>query len=600
MGDISNEDNHDRLRHRCAIRKKVCSLQEEDGIDNPVPATVVDTTADELKTVFAKSGIPIEEDFLSLIDLADVGRKAAGLDNANDKSGQGLELINDILQVKADPDGGITVSTAGVSIVGSDTITLGSAGAAVIPDTAKGITTGVGGVEIIPNMDKGMQVTTTGIGVITHDGIGVSTDGIAIDADSDKSVEVGAAGVGVVAGNGISVGASTVAVAPNLAQGVLVGSSGVEVNYGRGLVIDNNELVTKNQTTVGSAFPTSPAVGDIHYKLFRDEWEMVTPHGLNSGIDETIGAKGGKIHADGDTCMVTFYNGWGSTSVDKGRTWLGLRITTSDSNTIISSDLQYGLGLCGVHNTLQPTPVLILYISYNSGYSWRRIPHDPVVGNGNPDTARICGSRLLTCGIEISCRMNDDQGETPFFKDTDWIFAMGTPAVAMAVYDRTIFSISSDITDNVAVSYDAGINWDSPAKNPGFIPINDSAAMNNSGQCIIREGNNTLRIFDIPSSTWTVATTGLDPTHASESITCTAAFENKLYAAGTKNGDSYIYESIDGGVSFQVMTGIPTTKYNITGMDRTKDSFFFINNNNEVYRSFAGKYIYYNSVWNLS
>ena len=596
MGDIKNGNNYDRLRHRCAIRKKVRSSQEE---DNPVPATVVDTTADALKVAFTKGNVPAEKDFLSLIDLADVGRKAAGLDNANDKSGQGLELVNDILQVKADPDGGITVSAAGVSIVGSDTITLGSAGAAVIPDTTKGITTGVGGVEIIPNMDEGMQVTTTGIGVITHDGIGVSTDGIGIDADSDKSVEVSATGVGVVAGDGVSVGAGTVAVAPNLAQGVLVSSSGVEVNYGRGLAIENDQLVVVNQTTIGGAFPTSPVAGDIHYKLVGDDWAMLAPHGLNSGLDESIGRyTGGNVFADGDNLMVTFRAGWISTSTDKGRTWVGLRLTIYDTHFIRSADLHYGLGACAIE-TLSDDPIES-YVSYNAGRSWIRIP---TLGSDiySYHTIRICGSRLFAGGQYIGGRINDDQGVSRLVGDPRWNLLLGPGAFpgSISVHDRTVWSIGN-MDGHIVISDDAGYTWRTRIVKAGIDTVFNSAALNNNGQCIVREGENTLYLYDDSTGTVTKVADGLDPLHYSQSISCTAAFEDKLYAAGGTRNKIHIYESIDGGLNFKAMENIPSTTHAITGMVRTKECFLFIDENNDVYGSFAGKYVYYDSVWNLS
>jgi microcystin-dependent protein len=76
-------------------------------------------TVEELKEQFKARSIPLESDFAELIDIADIGRKAAGLSPEQDPNTQsGLTLdAQDQLVIKVMPNTGVVVNDKGVGLV---------------------------------------------------------------------------------------------------------------------------------------------------------------------------------------------------------------------------------------------------------------------------------------------------------------------------------------------------------------------------------------------------------------------------------------------------------------------------------------------------
>ena len=117
-----------------------------------VPAEAVGPATDVLKGKFKAQSIPLQVDFYDLIDVADSGRKAAGLSPEQPGStGDGLQL-DDVkrLAVLATPGKAIDVAANGVG---------------VRANSAKAIEATGSGVGVVANTNKGIEASDTGVGV---------------------------------------------------------------------------------------------------------------------------------------------------------------------------------------------------------------------------------------------------------------------------------------------------------------------------------------------------------------------------------------------------------------------------------------------------
>jgi hypothetical protein len=236
----------------------------------------VGSPTERLKDIFGVQKVPLASNFSDLIDVADVGRKAAGL-SPDQPSGQGLglQLDEDLkLAVLPQPAGGIHVNSAGVGItteankglvVGANGlavqagngINLSPTGVGITTETGKGLTVGVNGlavqagnginlgstgVGITTETGKGLVVGVNGLAVQAGNGINLGSTGVGVATEAGKGLTVGPQGVAVQPANGINVGAAGVGVTANAGRAIVVDSGGVGINYGPTLTVANSTL----------------------------------------------------------------------------------------------------------------------------------------------------------------------------------------------------------------------------------------------------------------------------------------------------------------------------------------------------------------------
>ncbi|MDI2146139.1 hypothetical protein KBJ94_29260 [Pseudomonas sp. ITA] len=189
----------------------------------------VGPSTEKLKDVFGPQQVPLASNFSDFIDIADVGRKAAGL-SPDQPQGQGLGLQLDQnlkLAVLAQTAGGLNVNAAGVGI----TVEAGG-----------GLIVGADGLALAVEANKGLVVGTNGVAIQPDNGINLSATGIGIVTESGKGLTVGPKGIAVQPGNGIEVSPTGVGVTPGPNKGLMVDGSGVGViaNTASGIKVDGN------------------------------------------------------------------------------------------------------------------------------------------------------------------------------------------------------------------------------------------------------------------------------------------------------------------------------------------------------------------------
>ncbi|MPY24365.1 hypothetical protein [Shewanella sp. YLB-07] len=198
--------------------------------NNPVGPSL-----EELKRQFRARSIPLETDFVDLIDMADCGRKAVGLSPAQDgMTGDGLELdAEDKLAVHANLAKGLVVDSAGVGIntSASHGLTLDdNALRLAVSANNPGVKLVNDGLQVKPNKARGIVVDSSGVGINT-----AVSHGLLLDNNALKlAVSTNNPGVKLVS-DGLQV-------KPNKARGIMVDSSGVGVNHDSTLQIKNNQL----------------------------------------------------------------------------------------------------------------------------------------------------------------------------------------------------------------------------------------------------------------------------------------------------------------------------------------------------------------------
>ena len=225
-------------------------------------ASAVLPTTDELKAKFRQQSIPLQVDFWNLIDVADYGRKAVGMNPLQPGgSGIGLQLDDEErLAVLAIPGAGIdvTASGIGVKVNAGKSIEATASGVGVIANVGKGIEATASGVGVVANAGKGIEATASGVGVIanTSKGIEISSSGVAVKANVGKGIEATSNGVGVVvnAAKGIEATASGVGVIVNTSKGIEVSSSGVGVRIGSNLTFTSGLLEVSKTAFFGQHF----------------------------------------------------------------------------------------------------------------------------------------------------------------------------------------------------------------------------------------------------------------------------------------------------------------------------------------------------------
>ena len=215
-----------------------------------VPVEAVGPLTVDLKDKFKAQSIPLQVDFYDLIDVADSGRKAAGLSPEQPGStGDGLQL-DDVkrLAVLATPGKAIDVASSGVGVRANSAkgIEATAGGVGVVANASKGIEATGSGVGVVANTSKGIEATGSGVGVVANarKGIEATGSGVGVVANANKGIEATASGVGVRANSnkGIEATSSGVGVIANAARGIMVNSEGVGVNHDSTLQVINNQL----------------------------------------------------------------------------------------------------------------------------------------------------------------------------------------------------------------------------------------------------------------------------------------------------------------------------------------------------------------------
>ena len=587
----NNADN-ENIKHHAANNNTMRESQEKNGSDEIILGAVSDTTATDLKNIFIAGAIPLEGSFSSLIDLAEVSRKAVGLNGTSDESGDGLALTNEVLEVASDPDGGMAVGDAGVRLVGSDSIAVNGSGVSVITDTGLGINTTVAGVGTIPNTNLGVGVDADGLKVIPYHGIEVTADGITVTPAPDGGMEVTAAGVGLKAGNG------TIATDQGLTvitgEGVKVDANGVAINYGRGLGIESDQLILLNQTTYGAAFPSASNNGDIHHIRLEDLWEEL-PDKLNS-------ATGGpfNIFADGNVFLAVFSSGEICTSRDNGRTWSGgHQFEHVYPLSPYAGFLKHGEAMVMFYADDNQVNAIVMYsISY--GNQWGAINARPWKGNFSSST--LCGSYIYICNEHSGPAVYAAQGEEGLRVPIPWTMALaGEYPYVVTSTGRFMFSSTRDGA-NTAGSLDYGKTWFSGGVIPGGGDDVVQLVISDIGVTVARYGNNDYLAYSSDQgSTWANTQAGLNISNPlSGKIGCICAFGEIIYATGLNNTSGFyqIYVSTD-GVNWGLMQASPSLPSAITGIARTKDSMIIVDDAGKAWRAYNEKYFYLDGSWHL-
>ncbi|RAW92372.1 phage tail protein [Photorhabdus laumondii] len=195
-------------------------------------------SSDELKNRFKAGSIPLQTDYSDLIDIADIGRRAAGKapDQTNNPN-SALELDNSSgLKVKTNPTGGISVDSSGIAVKcwpsGGITVTDGSGLYLKLVGGNSG--NGWSGI-------SGLGLGSDGVKVKAGNGINVDNNGVAVKA-KDNTINVDPTGISVRLGWGIKIG------------------DGLDVKAGNGITADWNGVSVKSKDNTIRVDPTGISV----------------------------------------------------------------------------------------------------------------------------------------------------------------------------------------------------------------------------------------------------------------------------------------------------------------------------------------------------
>jgi hypothetical protein len=192
---------------------------------------------ERLKDFFGVQKVPLASNFSDLIDVADVGRKAAGLSPDQPLGqGQGLYLDENLkLAVLSQPDGAININATGIGITteAGKGLIVGTNGLAIQP--ANGINVSTTGVGVTVDASKGLAVGTNGLAVQAGDGIHLGPAGVGVSVETSKGLAVGINGLAVQAGDGINLSPAGVGVTVEASKGLAVGINGLAVQAGNGI-----------------------------------------------------------------------------------------------------------------------------------------------------------------------------------------------------------------------------------------------------------------------------------------------------------------------------------------------------------------------------
>ncbi|MDI2146137.1 hypothetical protein KBJ94_29250 [Pseudomonas sp. ITA] len=351
--------------------------------------TPVGSPVEKLKEVFGLGQVPLASNFSDLIDVADVGRKAAGLSPEQPAGqGQGMQLDENLkLAVLPKVDGGINVDASGVGIAVETNkgLTVGPAGLAVTPGNGIKLDTAGVGVAVVAN--RGLAVGTDGLAIMPGSGISLGAAGVGVAVAANMGLTVGADGLALKPGSGISLGTAGVGVSANAGRAILVDSGGVGINYDPTLQVTNNKLGVSDSAlqrrTLSTTLNTSTAI-----------WKQVMRIGANQAYAQVyITSLGGQrfvltVCCDANTgygttysvSLTNVYRGsvYGIGSVRIGYDWYGITcvdVCVTDTTHAVPLSMNYSVSdIQGVQ--LCPFVDLI----YNGGNQNRNIG---VIGTGS-------------------------------------------------------------------------------------------------------------------------------------------------------------------------------------------------------------------------
>jgi len=197
----------------------------------------VGSPVEEIKDAFGVGQVPLASNFSDLIDVADVGRKAAGL-SPDQPSGQGQGMYldeNRKLAVLPQAGGGINVNATGVGVTveTSKGLVVGTNGLAVKPGI--GINVSAAGVGVTVETSKGLVLGSNGLAVKPDNGIHVSAAGVGVTVETSKGLALGTNGLAVKPGSGINVSAAGVGVTVETSKGLVLGTNGLAVQASNGI-----------------------------------------------------------------------------------------------------------------------------------------------------------------------------------------------------------------------------------------------------------------------------------------------------------------------------------------------------------------------------
>ncbi|MDC9621313.1 tail fiber protein [Xenorhabdus sp. XENO-7] len=200
---------------------------------------------DQLKEKFKEGSIPLQTDFNTLIDIANIGRKATGLAPGQNGPALGMHLAgNGLLQLKINAK----YDDKGYSpLILNDDVLVVDLGSGLV-NKDNGICVGEGsGIKVNNNdvavklaSNKGMAVDASGIAIKPGNGLQFSADGALAAKSANSTITVDNSGIKVAVGWGVKVGGQGLDVNTLANGGIGNGSSGIYVKAGNGIKVDTN------------------------------------------------------------------------------------------------------------------------------------------------------------------------------------------------------------------------------------------------------------------------------------------------------------------------------------------------------------------------
>ncbi len=238
-------------------KKKTTSSAAGEKPENPRPGSANKTKASigpaikDIKERFGEKKIPLDKDFADLIDIADSGRKAAGLSpEQTEDTDTGLRLLpTGQLAVKHDRELSVGENGLKVELWGEGGLNRGADGKLLVglqTDSGLvrnnvGIKVGAGNGITVSGDSVAVKLATTTPGLSSENGLKVelwgegglnySADGkLLVGLQTNSGLVRNNVGIKVGAGTGIDVNSSGVSVKANTETGIKVDANGVGIN----------------------------------------------------------------------------------------------------------------------------------------------------------------------------------------------------------------------------------------------------------------------------------------------------------------------------------------------------------------------------------
>ncbi|MDE9481492.1 tail fiber protein [Xenorhabdus bovienii] len=226
------------------------TVQEQPTLSD---AKAVGSSIDQLKEKFKEGSIPLQTDFNTLIDIADIGRKACGQSPQQNGPGKGLKLDDSgTLSLKM---GTISSQDFSPLILEKDILSV-DLGSGLI-NNSNGISIGQGNGIVVNKNDvavklvanKGLIVDKNGISIKPGNGMKFSADGALAAKSADSTITVDGLGIRINLGYGVKVG-NGLDVKTHANGGIGIGSDGISVKTGNGIKIDGDRVTIDPKTVL--------------------------------------------------------------------------------------------------------------------------------------------------------------------------------------------------------------------------------------------------------------------------------------------------------------------------------------------------------------